>query len=61
MKFLKWLWKHLFIIIIATVVTIFMGYLATRWIRYNDHIYIDIYFKIAMENLHGQVLQQLLQ
>ena len=36
MKFLKWLWKHLFIIIIATVVTIFMGYLATRWIRYND-------------------------
>ncbi len=36
MKFLKWLWKHLFIIIIATVVTIFMGYLAIRWIRYND-------------------------
>lgn len=36
MKFLKWLWKYLFIIIIATVVTIFMGYLAIRWIRYND-------------------------
>ncbi|KAF5440912.1 MULTISPECIES: hypothetical protein [Pediococcus] len=36
MNFLKWLWKHLFIIIIATVVTIFMGYLAIRWIRYND-------------------------
>lgn len=36
MKFLKWLWKHLFIIIIATVVTIFMGYLAIRWIRYSD-------------------------
>ncbi|TLQ04211.1 hypothetical protein FEZ51_06315 [Pediococcus stilesii] len=36
MKFLKWLWKHLFIIIIATVVTIFMGYLVIRWICYKD-------------------------
>ncbi|ARW24291.1 hypothetical protein PEAC54167_02570 [Pediococcus acidilactici] len=36
MKILKWLWKHLFIVTIATLVTIFIGYLVIRWISYKD-------------------------